>query len=181
MVVARTLVDDTPLVDARREPFDPRVFARMIGELPEGVWFTALVPAQLVRLVDFAEGDTAARDALRRLDRILVGGQATPARLIERASGLGQRLILDPLATDSLVQTVRSLMASDHAPEPATGLACLGHWILAVGPESGFDPDEIEAAKRAGFRPVRMGPRVLRTETAGPAAIAVLQTLCGDF
>ena len=89
MVVARTLVDGTPLVDARREPFDPRVFARVIGELPEGVWFTALVPAQLVRLVDFAEGDTAARDALRRLDRILVGGQATPAGLIERATGLG--------------------------------------------------------------------------------------------
>jgi O-succinylbenzoic acid--CoA ligase len=89
MVVARTLVDDTPLVDARREPFDPRVFARLIGELPEGTWFTALVPAQLVRLVDFAEGDTGARDALRRLDRILVGGQATPDGLIARATGLG--------------------------------------------------------------------------------------------
>lgn len=89
MVVARTLVEHTPLVDARREPFDPRVFARMIGELPEGVWFTALVPAQLVRLVDFAEGDAVARDALRRLKRILVGGQATPAGLIERATGLG--------------------------------------------------------------------------------------------
>ncbi len=89
MVVARTLVDDTPLVDARREPFDPRVFTRMVGELAEGTWFTALVPAQLVRLVDFAEGDTAARDALRRLDRILVGGQATPEGLIARATGLG--------------------------------------------------------------------------------------------
>lgn len=89
MVVARTLVDDTPLVDARREPFDPRVFTRVIGELPEGTWFTALVPAQLVRLVDFAEGDFVARDALRRLDRILVGGQATPEGLIARATGLG--------------------------------------------------------------------------------------------
>jgi len=89
MVVARTLVDDTPLVDARREPFDPRTFTRTIAELPEGTWFTALVPAQLVRLVDFAEGDTGARDALRRLTRILVGGQATPGGLIERATGLG--------------------------------------------------------------------------------------------
>jgi O-succinylbenzoic acid--CoA ligase len=89
MVVVRTVVEDTPLVDARREPFDPRVFAQQIGELPEGTWFTALVPAQLVRLVDFAEGDTVARDAFRRLDRILVGGQATPEGLIERATGLG--------------------------------------------------------------------------------------------
>ena len=89
MVVVRTLVEDTPLVDARREPFDPRVFCRTVGELPAGTWFTALVPAQLVRLVDFAEGDTTARDALRRLDRILVGGQATPEGLIARATGLG--------------------------------------------------------------------------------------------
>ena len=111
------------------------------------------------------------------------------AGVAHHPNGLGQRLILDPLAPDSLVQTVRSLIANElaNAPEndPATNhttdLADHSKWILAVGPESGFDPDEIEAAKRAGFKPVRMGPRVLRTETAGPAAIAALQTLCGDF
>jgi 16S rRNA (uracil1498-N3)-methyltransferase len=100
-------------------------------------------------------------------------------------AGLSQRLILDPLAPDSLVQTVRSLMTDDlatnHTTNHTTNLADHSSWVLAVGPESGFDLDEIEAAKRAGFKPVRMGPRVLRTETAGPAAIAALQTLCGDF
>ena len=110
-----------------------------------------------------------------------------PARsaFADRSADLGQRLILDPLAPDSLVKTVRSLMATDPASDPSTDPATdptgLYSWVLAVGPESGFDPDEIEAAKRAGFKPVRMGPRVLRTETAGPAAIAALQTLCGDF
>lgn len=89
MVVVRTLLDDTPLVDARREPFDPRIFAQTVGELPDGTWFTSLVPAQLVRLVDFAEGDTVARDALRRFRRILVGGQSVPAGLLERATSLG--------------------------------------------------------------------------------------------
>ena len=98
-----------------------------------------------------------------------------------QATELGQRLILDPLAKDQLAQTVRSLMGSDPTSDQVTDPAGLGSWILAVGPESGFDPDEIEAASRAGFKPVRMGPRVLRTETAGPAAIAALQTLCGDF
>jgi 16S rRNA (uracil1498-N3)-methyltransferase len=93
------------------------------------------------------------------------------------ASDLGQRLILDPLAQDSLVQTVRSLLTNGQANDQAGN----GRWLLAIGPESGFDPDEIEAAKRAGFKPVRIGPRILRTETAGPAAIAALQTLCGDF
>jgi len=102
-----------------------------------------------------------------------------PARVAfsDRVSDPGQRLILDPLAQDSLVQTVRSRLASDQASDQAGR----GRWVMAVGPESGFDPDEIEAAKRAGFKPVRIGPRILRTETAGPAAIAALQTLCGDF
>jgi 16S rRNA (uracil1498-N3)-methyltransferase len=72
-------------------------------------------------------------------------------------------------------------MTDDLATNHTTNLADRSSWVLAVGPESGFDLDEIEAAKRAGFKPVRMGPRVLRTETAGPAAIAALQTLCGDF
>jgi len=102
-----------------------------------------------------------------------------PARsaFADGASDPGQRLILDPLAQDSLVQTVRSLLTNDQANDQ-TGS---GRWVLAIGPESGFDPDEIEAAKRVGFKPVRIGPRILRTETAGPAAIAALQTLCGDF
>ncbi|MCO5107693.1 MAG: 16S rRNA (uracil(1498)-N(3))-methyltransferase [Burkholderiaceae bacterium] len=52
---------------------------------------------------------------------------------------------------------------------------------LLVGPESGLSAAELERARTAGFRPVRIGPRVLRTETAGLAAIAALQALAGDF
>ncbi|MBJ7433182.1 MAG: AMP-binding protein [Microbacteriaceae bacterium] len=92
MVVVRSLVAETPLVDARREPFDVREFATLAASLADGIWFTALVPAQLVRLVDLAEGDTDARDALRRFSRILVGGQAIPSGLIDRATALGIRV-----------------------------------------------------------------------------------------
>ena len=52
---------------------------------------------------------------------------------------------------------------------------------VLIGPESGLDPEEIEAARAAGFEPVRFGPRVLRTETAGPAVVAVLQARFGDL
>ena len=41
--------------------------------------------------------------------------------------------------------------------------------------------DELEAATGAGYRPIRMGPRVLRTETAAVAAITALQCLAGDL
>lgn len=56
-----------------------------------------------------------------------------------------------------------------------------GPVILLIGPEGGLAPDEISAAQSAGYRPIRLGPRVLRTETAAVAALSVLQWLWGDF
>jgi 16S rRNA (uracil1498-N3)-methyltransferase len=52
---------------------------------------------------------------------------------------------------------------------------------LVAGPEGGFEADEIAALRAAGAIPVRLGPRVLRTETAALAALAAMQTLWGDF
>lgn len=52
---------------------------------------------------------------------------------------------------------------------------------LLIGPEGGLSEREIDGARRAGFTPLRLGPRVLRTETAGPAALAALQALWGDM
>lgn len=50
-----------------------------------------------------------------------------------------------------------------------------------VGPESGFSADEVDLAVTAGYQVVSLGPRVLRTETAGPVACALLMNLCGDL
>lgn len=52
---------------------------------------------------------------------------------------------------------------------------------LLIGPEGGLSADERALALRAGYRAVRLGPRVLRTETAPLAAIAAIQALWGDF
>ncbi|MES9881194.1 MAG: 16S rRNA (uracil(1498)-N(3))-methyltransferase [Sedimenticola sp.] len=52
---------------------------------------------------------------------------------------------------------------------------------LLVGPEGGLTAGEREIAKEVGFQGVRLGPRVLRTETAPLAAIAAMQVLWGDF
>ncbi len=61
------------------------------------------------------------------------------------------------------------------APEPATGTT------LIAGPEGGFTPAERQRAQKAGCRAVRLGPRVLRTETAAVAAMAILQAQHGDL
>ncbi|MEH6445368.1 MAG: 16S rRNA (uracil(1498)-N(3))-methyltransferase [Oceanospirillaceae bacterium] len=52
---------------------------------------------------------------------------------------------------------------------------------LLIGPEGGLTEQEVEAAINAGFQPVALGPRVMRTETAPVAALAILQYLWGDL
>ncbi|QIK38763.1 16S rRNA (uracil(1498)-N(3))-methyltransferase [Caldichromatium japonicum] len=56
-----------------------------------------------------------------------------------------------------------------------------GELTLLIGPEGGVDPAERELARRYGFSEVRLGPRILRVETAPLAAIAVIQALWGDL
>ncbi|MFY9974395.1 MAG: 16S rRNA (uracil(1498)-N(3))-methyltransferase [Chromatiaceae bacterium] len=74
-------------------------------------------------------------------------------------------LMLDPRAGQALVDL----------PPPKTQVT------LLVGPEGGLSPRERQQALGHRLRAVRLGPRVLRTETAPLAAIAAIQTLWGDF
>lgn len=53
--------------------------------------------------------------------------------------------------------------------------------VVMIGPEGGWEEREMQAARAAGFQPLRLGPRVLRTETAGAATLAALQAIWGDF
>jgi 16S rRNA (uracil1498-N3)-methyltransferase len=70
-------------------------------------------------------------------------------------------------------------------PGAAEGLASIDvpatKVCLLIGPEGGFSEAEYAMAELAGFRAVSFGPRVLRTETAAVAALAVLQARCGDL
>lgn len=70
-------------------------------------------------------------------------------------------------------------------PKAKTGLASLrppsGGVQILIGPEGGLNEAETAAATRAGFKPVALGPRVLRTETAAAVAVAVCQALWGDL
>ncbi|HEX4985502.1 MAG TPA: 16S rRNA (uracil(1498)-N(3))-methyltransferase [Burkholderiales bacterium] len=75
------------------------------------------------------------------------------------------RLLLSPDAPTAL---------SEIAPPP-------GRILLLAGPEGGLTRAEVEIAQARGFVAVRLGPRVLRTETAALAALAAMQALWGDF
>lgn len=75
------------------------------------------------------------------------------------------KLLLDP----------EGEMALRDLPPPASPI------LLLAGPEGGFDASERKLARAAGFRGLRLGPRVLRTETAALAALAAMQAVWGDF
>jgi 16S rRNA (uracil1498-N3)-methyltransferase len=83
----------------------------------------------------------------------------------DRARETDTDLILQPGATAALASIAR----------PATKVC------LLIGPEGGFSDSEYEDAAAADFRAVALGPRVLRTETAALAALAVVQSLWGDL
>jgi 16S rRNA (uracil1498-N3)-methyltransferase len=76
---------------------------------------------------------------------------------------------------------VLRLMLAPDAEQTLATIAPAKDVQLLIGAEGGLDPQEVIAAHQAGFQAVRLGPRVLRTETAGLAALAALQALWGDF
>ncbi|WP_143220118.1 RsmE family RNA methyltransferase, partial [Actinomadura sp. CNU-125] len=71
----------------------------------------------------------------------------------------------------------------EEAAEPLSAARppAAGEVVLVVGPEGGISEDELAAFGAAGGRPVRLGPTVLRTSTAGVAAAAVLQAATGRW
>ena len=95
---------------------------------------------------------------------------AAPVPLIDWVGGLSSaqagelRLLLSPRASARLAELSQPRVV-----------------ILLAGPEGGFSAVETELAQLRGFIEVRLGPRVLRTETAALAALAAVQTLWGDF
>ena len=75
--------------------------------------------------------------------------------------------------------------SAPNAGTPAQGSGGAAHVAIdaeiAIGPEGGFTPDELEAFRVAGFSQVGLGPRVLRAETAALAAVVWLQSRFGDM
>ena len=106
--------------------------------------------------------------ACEQSGRARVPSVASPlalAQALEALQPASTRLLLDPGAT-----LVAGDLELDGSPI-----------VLAIGPEGGWSPRDRTLLAGAGFQGMRLGPRILRTETAGIAAIAALQALHGDF
>jgi 16S rRNA (uracil1498-N3)-methyltransferase len=100
--------------------------------------------------------------------RARVPGVAAPQSLLEAARQVpaqALKLTLDPLGEHRL---------STLPPAP-------GGVVIAIGPEGGWSPRDRQVLAEAGFQGLQLGPRILRTETAGLAAIAAVQARLGDL
>lgn len=93
--------------------------------------------------------------------------------------------IHQPLTLGAWLAQDRTELRLTLDPLAAGGIATItekpGEVSLLVGPEGGLSEAELSAARRTGYRGLRLGPRVLRTETAGIAMLAVLQSRWGDL
>jgi 16S rRNA (uracil1498-N3)-methyltransferase len=105
-------------------------------------------------------------EAAKQSGRSVVPGIFPAARFPRPAAGRLPIL----LSTEQHATPLGDLLA-EQAPGPA--------WI-AVGPESGFSGEELSSLAAGGWRPAALGPRILRTETAGLAAAVIILHLWGD-
>ena len=120
-----------------------------------------------------------------RADRRVAHWQGVVNSACEQSGRNRVPLVAQPLSiADWLAQrpTGRLLFLSPQANAKLADLpAPQGLQILVAGPEGGFEAEEIASLESADAIAIRLGPRVLRTETAALAALAAMQMVWGDF
>ncbi len=94
-------------------------------------------------------------------------GQLASTKMLAELAGSTRMLLLEPTANERLT--------SQAAPTDDREI------LLVVGPEGGISPAELTLLEQAGATPVRLGENVLRTSTAGPAALSILNATLGRW
>ena len=89
--------------------------------------------------------------------------------------------LMDWLSAQDSSEVLRIHLAPDAESSLRDLAKPAGPVVLAVGPEGGFSENEHTALRQGGYVAVKLGPRVLRTETAALAALSALQILWGDY
>ncbi|PJJ63360.1 16S rRNA (uracil(1498)-N(3))-methyltransferase [Compostimonas suwonensis] len=100
---------------------------------------------------------------------------------LARLAGSTRMLVLEPTAHLPLTQLARRAQGAEAAHAAHGAAEDTQELVLVVGPEGGISPEELELLERAGATSVRLGASVLRTSTAGPAALAVLNAGLGRW
>jgi 16S rRNA (uracil1498-N3)-methyltransferase len=144
------------------------------------------VPWQAARSIVVWRGDRAAKSRARWIATVRAAAKQSRRALVPE--------VFDPVDTRGLAARVAQVCADGGAvlvlheeasvPIASCSLPAEGsdtEILVVVGPEGGITADEVDRLREAGAQPVRLGPHVLRTSTAGPLAIAVLAQRLGRW
>lgn len=146
------------------------------------------------RIVPLVAARTQGRQDARASAALVTRWEAVAAAALEQSRGVWRAAVDAPVGVDALLavpSTALRLVAVPGAAALSTVLSGIGRTassapsvgevMVAVGPEGGWSPEELAAFATAGWRAVGLGPSVLRTEHAGPVAVAVLAALLGRW
>lgn len=140
-------------------------------------WFVEKAVEFGVDTISIVECENTERTYLKkeRLEKVAVSAmkQSLKATLPRIEGLLSFQNILGIHATEKFIAYV-----DQHNPDHLQAIATVGKdYIVLIGPEGDFSPDELSAALQNGFKKVSLGPSRLRTETAGLAACHILNLI----
>jgi 16S rRNA (uracil1498-N3)-methyltransferase len=169
--LAITLIQGVPKGDKME------AIVRAVTELGVARVRPALCARTIVRLEPARWRDRArrwqrvAREAAKQCRRAVIP-EVEPPRPLDEWLAAGEPADLALCLWEGGATPLGRLLPGATAPRTA---------VVVVGPEGGLAPAEVEAARAHGFTPASLGARILRTETAGPAIAAILQSRFGDL
>ena len=169
--LAVTLVQGVPRGDKME------AIVRAATELGVARVWPALCARTVVRLEPARWRDRArrwqrvAREAAKQSGRAVIP-EIEPPRPLARWLEARDAADLALCAWEAGGLPLQSVLGAAVAPRTA---------LVVVGPEGGLAGEEVDAARARGLTVVSLGPRILRTETAGPALVAILQSRFGDL
>lgn len=119
-----------------------------------------------------------------RQDKKLEHWQAVAISACQQSGRTHVPTIHPPMALADWLTSINSdirLVLHPHQQQPLQAMPAPKSVALLVGPEGGFTEQEVQQAQQQHFMGLRLGPRILRTETAALTALSVLQYQWGDF
>ncbi|MFF5444710.1 16S rRNA (uracil(1498)-N(3))-methyltransferase [Streptomyces sp. NPDC012888] len=142
----------------------------------------AVVPWQASRCITQWRGDRGAKSLAKwRSTAREAGKQSRRVRFPEVADAMSTKQVAELLAGADLAVVLHEDRDTPSEALATAALPATGSIVVVVGPEGGVSPEELALFAGAGARPYRLGRSVLRTSTAGTAAVAVLLARTGRW
>ncbi|WP_328970510.1 16S rRNA (uracil(1498)-N(3))-methyltransferase [Streptomyces sp. NBC_00239] len=195
-VVAAAEGKDRLVVDVRAVAEEPEPAPRItvVQALPKGdrgelavetmteTGVDAIVPWQASRCITQWRGDRGAKSLAKwRSTAREAGKQSRRVRFPEVAEAMSTKQVAALLAGADLAMVLHEDRDAASGALALAELPAQGSIVVVVGPEGGVSPEELKVFAEAGARPYRLGRSVLRTSTAGTAAVAVLLSRTGRW